>query len=473
MDSNKNPLDERFQRETGYFDLPLSPEERKQMWAAISYQRRKQFNRIWAAVGLFLFLLVAGGIFQTRDSATSTVIKALYTQISDYAQDKEVVSEESMAEAKIPENNEMADRFSPQKSGTKESISTENTAEADDPNREIAQDFLQSPAGMMSEAIFQKKRLSGDMTHKAEDTFTPSGPNAYSILTINGELPSIATATSRDEKRTEAVEPLFNLPYLDRGGHFSDFRTDLNIEKEDKEKNKISWFGELYKSFIVEQTQIEAKSEDHRHLERKWKESIRPFYSMSAGVNAGVMLGDNWSISTGLEYRRVVDKFEHHTSSIDFKMGYNEHAYYYDEENGDRVWVGDSVLAPVILQNSHVAANTHEMLNIPISLAYRIPLDNWSIGLNVGARLSVWQDHEGWVPDAEGDYKRMDKSDYSNRLLSEWKIGVSLAYAIADEWEVFLVKDGNFSLGNRLNEDHPLKKTTRGLHISTGLRKSF
>nr|MBS0037056.1 hypothetical protein [Saprospiraceae bacterium] len=497
MNTDKNPLDELFQREAAGFDVPLSEDEKKQVWGFISSRRKRRFIGFWLSMGFFLLLLVGAGIYHWQDSATSTVVKEVYARLLDK---NTSVGQQEVAESTVY-------------SGTDEnySIKSDNPSHSfllpgefyvlspdilnavwsrhatfgfeSDPSEIV---YGRGDSGEFTENHQVTEKISNPIQNTREKSHTKKSATASSGTV--GEVKSFLEIASGDGEIALAnnqISPLSllfqlsSLPLiqfqLEEEGIdlYSPPLTAPAYSSESATTTSRRLFLDLYSRISFNQIKITASEPQFENYKEVWEETILPYFAIAAGFRAGIKVSPNWSFSTGLEYSRITEKYDRRTTALTYKMQFNDKAYYYEGENGDPVWVGDSIYTPILTESGLVAPNTHEFISIPLQVTYTLPFDQWNLGVSLGTSIHLWQSHSGLIPRVEGGFRSIEKEDYRKQIFSDLRLAVSLGYTLNADWELYLQTGGHFGLGNAFDDHFPLEKKMRGIHLTTGLRRNF
>lgn len=497
MNTDKNPLDELFQREAAGFDVPLSEEEKKQVYGAISTRRKRRFIAFWLSVGFFLLLLVGAGIYHWQDSATSTVVREVYAQlIEKNSLDGQRELEESTVYSGTDEN------YSIKSDNPSHSFLLPGELYVLSPNilnavwsRYATFGFESDPSeivhrmedsGESAENHEVIEKISNSIQNTREKSHTEKSSTASSetvgevgsLLEISNGEGEIVLANNQISPLSLLFQlsslPLIQFQLEEKGIDL--YSLPLTVPAHSPEPSApISrpLFLDLYSRISFNQTKITASEPQFENYKEEWEETVQPYFAIAAGFKAGIKLSPNWSISTGLEYSRITEKYDRRTTALTYKMQFNEKAYYYEGENGDPVWVGDSVYTPILTESGLVAPNTHEFISIPLQVTYTLPFDQWNLGISMGTSIHFWQNHSGLIPLVEGGFRSIEKEDYRKQIFSDLRLAVSLGYTLNSNWELYLQTGGHFGLGNAFEDHFPLEKQMKGIHLTTGLRRNF
>jgi hypothetical protein len=497
MNTDKNPLDELFQREAAGFDVPLSEEEKKQVYGAISTRRKRRFIAFWLSVGFFLLLLVGAGIYHWQDSATSTVVKEVYAHLLD--------KNTSVGQREVAESTAYSgadENYSVKSDNPSHSFFPPGELYVLSPNilnavwsRHATLGYESDPSeiaygsgdsGESTENQGATEKISKPIQNTREKSDTEKSTTASSetvrevesLLEIASSEGEIALANNQISPLSLLFQlssiPLIQFQLEEEGiDLYSPPLTVSANSPESATTTSRQFFLDLYSRISFNQTKITASEPQFENYKEEWEETIQPYFAIAAGLKAGIKLSPNWSISTGLEYSRITEKYDRRTTALTYKMQFNDKAYYYEGENGDPVWVGDSVYTPILTESGLVAPNTHEFISIPLQVTYTLPFDQWNLGVSLGTSIHLWQTHSGLIPRVEGGFRSIEKEDYRKQIFSDLRLAVSLGYTLNADWELYLQTGGHFSLGNAFDDHFPLEKKTRGIHLTTGLRRNF
>lgn len=241
------------------------------------------------------------------------------------------------------------------------------------------------------------------------------------------------------------------------------------MAKKDRAKN---WFVDIYHRQEFTRHRFAHSGFQARYTD-KWKAAVNPYFSFSAGITAGRRIFNYFSISTGLEYRRILDKFDYDENRIDYKMLYNEQAYFFLESSGETVWMSDTVLASVRHNSRLTAPNTHQFIRVPLRVEFLYPAGKFQFGLSSGLTLNIVKSHSGYLPKRSTGYREISEGDYRSGLIPEWSLGLIVGYRVTESIDLLVRGEKMIDLENRLESSSGLEKSLNATAVTVAMRKNF
>lgn len=237
-----------------------------------------------------------------------------------------------------------------------------------------------------------------------------------------------------------------------------------------KSYGQASW---AFEKFTQQEGDI---NETPTYLE-SWKEKFSPFLSYQGGVQVGYQFPWNGYVSGGVAYQHFQTKYESTQRVVEQITVYDEMAYFYIDDNGQTVWVADSVRVTNIYDQKEVHPNNHQMWHIPIQLGYNTRRNNFRIGANVEALFNISKSYEGYFMEANRSVIKIDSAqdkDYMSTTIGlSFSAGLHLGYLLNDHWEIYCSPRFRFNPNSFLADNQTLQISRNFAGLRAGVQYHF
>lgn len=119
--------------------------------------------------------------------------------------------------------------------------------------------------------------------------------------------------------------------------------------------------------------------------------------------------------------------------------------------------------------------NTHEFINIPITVGYSFGYENWSIGLEAGALINISTKLKGIIRDSENTFYDIGKDEnkwFKKNVGASFRGALVLGYAFDDSFQIYFGPEFR-SLVRLDTEENPVEQDHSNLGFQMGARYYF
>ena len=165
-------------------------------------------------------------------------------------------------------------------------------------------------------------------------------------------------------------------------------------------KNGIK--GNLFvESYVFGGVPIDHVSLEENALEQTdylnlWEDRFESLSTFSGGLMVGYQLGSGLEISGGAEYQRIEAQYETVQRVTEIIQVFDPMAFFFIDDDGNTVWVADSVSAVSVYDRTTSISNRSSLLNIPFQLSYPIYQKGpWQLRAVGGGSFNFSIEHKG------------------------------------------------------------------------------
>ncbi len=175
----------------------------------------------------------------------------------------------------------------------------------------------------------------------------------------------------------------------------------------------------------IDHVSLRAGSEEEVDYLDLWNDRYQSLSSFSGGLMVGYSMNNGLDISAGGEYQRIESQYQTTQRVTEIITVYDPMAFFFTDDNGDVVWVADSVSAVSVFDRTTSIANNTTLLNIPFQLSYPIfQRGSWQVRALAGGSFNFSIDHRGQFLRSDNRLVLLDDSSSATYMTS--KLGLSL-----------------------------------------------
>ena len=119
--------------------------------------------------------------------------------------------------------------------------------------------------------------------------------------------------------------------------------------------------------------------------------------------------------------------------------------------------------------------NTHEFINIPVSVGYAFGYENWSVGIEAGALININTNLKGLIRDSESTFYNVEEDErnwFEDNVKTSFRGALLIGYSFDDSFQIYLGPEFRSSV--RLNTaNNPLRQDHSYLGFQLGARYWF
>ena len=383
--------------------------------------------------------------------------------------------------------------------------------------QEELQGNLNTPTTSNSSIVAKEQTLQRENTLKRENTpiistgeklqnnlpqHTSKSTNSSSVQRLQNQLaantakttsmmdldenPMASAAMTGQQKMEELKHQISLLPSIASASISTSNLLQKELQKRDGDLNcpmvggkrrapiKGHGFIDVYGEGNFNMTTVEAQNTDTDAYQNSWNDTDTPLGSYELGVMLGYEFDNGLYAGLGLEYQKTVEKLEYQQTVIQRVTVWSEEAYFYIDENGDQVFVADSVTTQSIYERSVRSGKEHTILNLPLMLGYKLKGNNWNIGVFGGANINLSHKFEGKIINESNAFVTLDEDNYETvykrKLGASFFGGLHLGRNIGNSMELYLNPTVRIYPNSWMQDDFSLSAKYNLAGLRLGLR---
>jgi len=208
-----------------------------------------------------------------------------------------------------------------------------------------------------------------------------------------------------------------------------------------------------------------------------WEDAQSPVGGYQGGLQFVAQSPGGFEIAAGAEFQRLAEKVESERTIIERIRIYDPMAYFTIDENGNRIFMGDTVTQTRITTETRTTELRHTLLNIPIRLGYMLKTDNWNMGAHLGVVLHLDYGFEGIAIMPNGSYMELNNDNqelvYQSSLGLSYSADIHLGRNISDHVELFIRPEFRYHHEPWTSDNHLLSTKIQLVQAQGGLRYRF
>ena len=186
-------------------------------------------------------------------------------------------------------------------------------------------------------------------------------------------------------------------------------------------------FLDVYSSFglPIDNVSLQSGSEDEQDYLALWNDRYQSLSSISGGVMIGYSMNNGLEISAGGEYQLIESQYRTTQRVTEIIRVYDPMAYFFTDDDGNTVWVADSVSAVSVYDRTTSIANRSTLLSVPFQLSYPIYQKGvWQVRAVGGGAFNFSLEHRGQHLRSNQQLVQLDDNNRNNFISP--RIGVSI-----------------------------------------------
>lgn len=323
---------------------------------------------------------------------------------------------------------------------------------------------------------------------KPQTRLAANTAKATSMMDLN-ENPRAFSAMEGQQKIEELKHQISLLPNISSTSISASNLLQKELRKRDGDLNcpmvggkrrapiKGHGFIDVYGEGNFNMTTVEAQNTDTDAYQNSWNDTDTPLGSYELGVMLGYEFDNGLYAGLGLEYQQTVEKLEYQQTVIQRVTVWSEEAYFYLDENGNQVFVADSVTTQSIYERSVRSGKEHTILNLPLMLGYKLKGKNWNIGVFGGANINLSHKFEGKIINESNAFVALNEDNYETvykrKLGTSFFGGLHLGHNIGNSMELYLNPTVRIYPNSWMQDDFSLSAKYNLAGLRLGLRYGF
>ncbi|MFK7908488.1 MAG: hypothetical protein AB8B69_25375, partial [Chitinophagales bacterium] len=243
-----------------------------------------------------------------------------------------------------------------------------------------------------------------------------------------------------------------------------------------KQRTKIkgSPFIDVYGEGNMSSVTVESQNTETNAYETTWNNTDTPLGSYELGVMLGYEFDNGLYAALGLEYQKTVEKLEYQQTIIERITVWSDEAYFYLDDAGNQVFVGDSVTTQSTYKRSVVSGKEHTIMNLPIMLGYKLRMNRFNVGIFGGMNINLSHKFEGKIIDESNSFVTLNEDNYEtvykNKLDASPFAGLHLGYSMSNHAELYFNPTFRFHSKSWMQDDYSLSAKYQLAGVRLGLR---
>ena len=189
----------------------------------------------------------------------------------------------------------------------------------------------------------------------------------------------------------------------------------------------------------------------------------RPFYVSNASLHGGLILRNNFTIHTGINYTLVKDRFDYR------KTGLTQIVITFDANNipiDTMVRTGTQIIE---------GENRFHLINIPIGVGYQKKMGRWVLAGEVGMGVNVSLKTSGKVLYSDNAVHNLDEVDnfYKKSLGLSLNAALAIHYSLGDRTSIYLKPRYDMFMNDWTLKGAGFKASYDLLNVNIGIRRCF
>lgn len=227
-------------------------------------------------------------------------------------------------------------------------------------------------------------------------------------------------------------------------------------------KKEIKFFVEV-EGALGKPSKTMKDNPDNSGLYKYRNNSEDPWYTWGFGLHGGIMINNQWSINTGINFTQVKEKF---TTT---RPGYTVITIIHDP-NGIPI---DTLVQTGTLINE--AENRYTLLDIPVTLGYEYKFNDWGLGLEAGVDFNLSLSTRGKIFNGSQDVLKLEdqKDIYKTSLGMGFHASIALSRYLTDNTSIYVKPGFRTYLKDWTLDSYPLSTNYNVFMLNIGIRHRF
>jgi len=192
----------------------------------------------------------------------------------------------------------------------------------------------------------------------------------------------------------------------------------------------------------------------------------------------GYEFGSGLSIAGGAEYQRLESQYETIQTITERVTVYDPEAFFFFDDQGQIVYVGDSVTAISTYDRTLSVSNSTTMIHIPVELSYPLlSKGNWKIKGIAGAVMNLSLQYRGRYVRPDLSVIEINAANASSYISTNIGLsvegGVHLGYKIGEEWELYLSPRFRYNQQSYILTTEVVNQSRHFVNLRSGLQYRF
>ena len=254
-------------------------------------------------------------------------------------------------------------------------------------------------------------------------------------------------------------------------------QNQLTAESENEDyrrKPDFQFSTGLYGGASLALRKLSDKSGENTDYLKMREDTETSLETLQTGLKIAVEHKSGVALQTGFQFMQITERFEFSGSRIRRDTIEDGIFAYLINPNGDTIPVYDQIVNTQEVNIQKLEYNRYRFLDIPLSAAYFVGDDDWSIGLHAGVVLNLALKTEGEIFDAFGEIQDLKETNFfkSNVGLT-YRGAISGRYLINDNLQLEATVHGRFFPKTITRNTYHLNQKYTIVGLNVGLNYLF
>lgn len=325
------------------------------------------------------------------------------------------------------------------------------------------------------------KAIEKPTSHQKGDAIMDFQPKAKKLFALNESSEPVAIFASK-QKEFRRVLPLANRLHSLPVKSFSDSQRHLPKRKRDWSRDcAVEQSPSFYLNpYVAGQYTFQMLRPlfDQENYAAQWEE----YDDVLPGYAAGLLLGyehpSGLNLEAGLEWQQVFERLLFYQLVTETIKVYSDSAYYWEDENGNIEYFGDTVTTERTYERKVQSLKRHRIWSIPFGLGYTFGKGKWQLGLQVGAVFHLDHQFKGRVFTPGGSFDYLDPvADkgriYDSKLGLSWYASIRFYFLPSQRMECYVAPGFRYNSNSWTTSDSGLELLNHFAELKLGARIFF
>jgi hypothetical protein len=147
---------------------------------------------------------------------------------------------------------------------------------------------------------------------------------------------------------------------------------------------------------------------DQENFAAQWAEYDDALPGYAVGLMLGYEHSSGLNLEAGLEWQQVFERLLFYQLVTETIKVYSDSAYYWEDENGNIEYFGDTVTTERTYERKVQSLKRHRIWSIPFGAGYTFGKGKWQMGLQLGAVFHLDHQFKGRVFTQSGSFEYLD-----------------------------------------------------------------
>lgn len=227
-------------------------------------------------------------------------------------------------------------------------------------------------------------------------------------------------------------------------------------------KKRTSFFIELEGQAGFPLKHLDAGTEAAKLYDLR-RSTEHPWYSWGGGLHAGILYRDRFSISAGVDFSQLNEKFDYSKTDI------VDLIYHVNPVTGE-------VTGPFVITGERTSSGQirHKLIDIPLTLGYRIRAGHWNFDIEAGPFLNLRLTSGGKIMTDTDQIGRIeDNAVYRDAAGLGLQAGFAVSRKLNKHLSVYVKPEFKYYLNDWSEASYPVRTSFNQAYLGVGVRQQF